>query len=309
MLITAECFPTPELLLRSNDLTVQGGIRSFAQVQAEAAVALHQQLTEELRAPVTGARIKALTEVFESAEAWRYRLARASPHRTGRYAPLHAERFRTPITDTNPNYFRIGEHERFRDGVVWDPATRTYVGGAATLASRTMQRFATLAAARFTGTGAEVLQNPVTLPDGTTAGGMRLLCGAPARHAAAQLAIRIAARGGDTSRIVTDGDLLYAASASEADRRKAFQGAMLSLAWPRTALALLDAWLHAAYLLYQAPRQKRGSDATVRVFLVAAGTALLGRPPVLPHDLDLLACVQAQRQFTETLRAAQQQAP
>jgi hypothetical protein len=38
--------------------------------------------------------------------------------------------------------------------------------------------------------------------------------------AAVEIARRITARGGDASRIATTGDLIYAASASEADRQE-----------------------------------------------------------------------------------------
>ncbi|WP_329486656.1 hypothetical protein OG618_08305 [Kitasatospora sp. NBC_01246] len=83
-------------------------------------------------------RTTAFTSAFEAAEEWRYRTAAANPHPAGRYGAASAEQFRTPITDDNPNLFRIGEHERLRDGATWDPATWTY-GGAETPASRTMR--------------------------------------------------------------------------------------------------------------------------------------------------------------------------
>lgn len=135
---------------------------------------------------------------------------------------------------------------------------------------------------------------------------MRLLRGAPARHAAAELAARIGARGGDTSRIVTGGDLLYTATASEADRKEIFHAAMALLARHHPArCAAQTAWLRAAYLLYQAPRRKRGSDATIRTFLIATGTALLDHPPALWHDIDLRAYVQPQHQFVTDLHNAQ----
>ncbi|MFE3205961.1 hypothetical protein [Embleya sp. NPDC059237] len=135
---------------------------------------------------------------------------------------------------------------------------------------------------------------------------MSLLRGRAAHHAAAEMVTRIAARGGDTSRIVTDGHLIYGASAAESDRTAIFHNAIALLAQehatPNVASA---AWLEAAYLLYQAPRRKRGSDATTRVFLVAAGACLLNRAPVLLNDVDLRAYVQPQHRFTTELRTAQ----
>ncbi|WP_395297232.1 hypothetical protein ACF9IK_30195 [Kitasatospora hibisci] len=253
------------------------------------------------------ARTVALTTAFEATEEWRYRTAVANPHPAGRYGAASTEQFRIPITDDNPNLFRIGEHERLRDGATWDSATRTYLGGAETPASRTMRRIAALIAARFTQSpGVDIVCNRVTLPSGQAAHGMRLLRGNAAHSAAAAMVARVAARGGDTSRIVTDGQLVYSASSPEADRRAIFRSAMILLAQDHTSpIAALTAWLEAAYLLYQAPRTKRGSDATTRTFLIAAGTHLLGRPPVLLHDVDLRAYVQPQDQFTAELREAQ----
>lgn len=231
----------------------------------------------------------------------------ANPHPTGRYGAGHAERFRTLITDGNPNLFRIGEHERFREGAVWNPITRTYAGGVETPASRTMRRLGALAAARFgPSPSVDIMSNRVTLPDGRVARGMRLLQGSAARSAATEMVARIAARGGDTSRIITDGDLIYTASAPDTYRQTIFHSAMTLLAQDHaTPATTLTAWLGAAYLLYQAPRRKRGGDATTRTFLIAAGAYLLIHPPVLLHDVDLRAYVGPEEQFVAQLRAAQ----
>ncbi|HEY0691746.1 MAG TPA: hypothetical protein VGD71_22225 [Kribbella sp.] len=305
--ITADCFPTPALVLRTNHPAAQRGVREFAQTQAEAACSLHHLLTDRLReARDIDGRAAAFTTAFEAAEDWRYRVAVATPHPTGRYGVVHAERFRSPITDDNPNLFRIGEHARFRDGAVWNPITRTYMGGTETPASRTMRQFGSLAAARLAQSpGVVVVANLAPLPDGRVVHGMRLLRGDAARQAATELVARIEARGGDTSRVITDGDLIYIASASEADRRTIFRSAMVLLAQNHVSTATtLTAWLRAAYLLYQAPRRKRGSDATIRTFLVAAGTYLLGYPPVLLHDVDLCAYVRPAEQFMAELLAS-----
>lgn len=312
MPITAECFPTPALLLRTNDPAAQHDVREFAQTQAEAACALFHTLTEALhQAHDVDARVTAFMAAFDAAEDWRYRIAVASRQSTGRYGAGHAERFRTPVTDDNPNLFRLGEHQRFRDGAVWNPGTRTYTGGVETPASRTMRLFDALATARLTQSPSlNVVSNRVLLPGGRVAHGMRLLSGDAARRAATEMVGRIAARGGDTSRIITDGDLIYIVSSPENDRRTIFRSAMVLLAqdYVSTATALA-AWLQSAYLLYQAPRKKRGSDATTRTFLVAAGTCLLGHPPVLLHDIDLRAYVRPATQFVSELRAAQEEVP
>jgi hypothetical protein len=171
-----------------------------------------------------------------------------------------------------------------------------------------MRRYAALAARRLAGSpAAERAVHLVTLPDGRHAQGTVLLRGDAARRAAAEIARRITTRGGDASRIATADDLIYTASAPEADRRATFRSAMGLLAGSSAGPAgALPAWARAAWRLYQAPRRKRGTDATIRVFLIAAGTCLLGRPPVLPHDIDLAAYVWDEGQFTMQVAAAQQ---
>lgn len=311
--ITADCFPTPALIQRSNDPIAQHNLRMFAHKQADAARRLHLMLTGGLRHTRSkDARVVVFASAFDAAEEWRYRVAADAPPPTGRYSAVHVERFRTPITDVNPNLFRIGEPERFTDGAVWNPITRTYASGTETPASRTIRRFAALATARFADTPPKVhvVCNRVTLADGRVVGGTRLLRGEDARCAATEMVSRIAARGGDTSRIITEGDLIYVASATRADRTAVFHSAMTLLAQPHgTPAAAVTAWSNAAYLLYQAPRRKRGGDATVRTFLIAAGTALLGYPPVLLHDIDLNAYTRPARQFATQLRAIQHNAP
>ncbi|MGQ0773180.1 MAG: hypothetical protein ACT4NY_01975 [Pseudonocardiales bacterium] len=305
--ITAEHFPTPALILRTNDPAAQATVREFADAQARAATTVYRVLTAGLRsARGVAGRAEVFAAAFGMAQDWRYRLAVSRPHPDGRYGAAHAHRFGTAITDEDPNLFRIGESERFRDGATWDPTTRTYVGGAATPASETMRHFGNLAAARLARSpGAEVVTNRVRLPDGHVAEGMRLLRGAAARAAALEMVARISARGGDTARIVVDGDLLYAASPPRAHRQLSFHGAMALLADHRGHAAALDVWVGATYLLYQAPQRKRGSDAVNRVFLVAAGACLLGHPPALPHDIDLRAVIGLQDPFVTELRAAQ----
>ncbi|MCX4598399.1 hypothetical protein OG819_55690 [Streptomyces sp. NBC_01549] len=309
--ITAACFPVPGLLLRTNNTTAQQLIRDCAQQQSTVASRLHHTLITALhRSRDTAERATAFEVAFTAAEGWRYRAAASSRHPEGRYSARWAERFRTPITDDNPNLFRIGEPARFRDGAVWDPDTRTYQGGTETPASRTMRDFEAHANARFAQTSeGDVVRNHVALPDGRIAEGMCLLRGRAAHQAAAEMATRIAARGGDTSRIITDGHLIYCATGPQADRQAIRHQAMGLLATEHpTPAAALAAWLQAAYLLYQAPRTKRGADAATRTFLIAAGASVLPSPPVLVHDIDLRAYVRTQDAFVAEQRAAQEDA-
>lgn len=307
-LITAASFPVPGIILRSADPAAQAPWREFAGSQAAIARATCELLIERLRGtPGASHRAAELTTAFEAIEGWRYRLALASPHPDGRYAAAHAERFRTPVTDDNPNLFRIGEPERYRDAATWDDAARCYTGGTETPASATMRRYAALAARRLAASPhAEHADNLVALPGMRQAQGTRLLHGEAARRAAAEIARRITARGGDASRISTAGDLVYAASAPEASRHATFGSAVSLLAAIAPDLASAPrAWARAAWRLYQAPRAKRGNDAVIRVFLIATGTCLLGKPPVLPHDIDLAAYVHEEGSFVSQVTAIQ----
>ncbi|HZM80503.1 MAG TPA: hypothetical protein VFC19_32605 [Candidatus Limnocylindrales bacterium] len=302
-LITSACFPTPQILVRSSDGTVPTDISGFSTLQARQAQTLYRILTSRPRhAADVRRRTAVVTSAFVAAEQWRYRVAATQPRDDGRYSAVHIQRFRTRITDKNVNYFPIGEPDRYREGSLWDEATDTYVGGRETPASRTMHYFAALARSRFAETVDDIVVNTTLLADGRTVPGTRLLRRAAAAEASAALAARIAARGGDTSRVRATPGLIYTASATTAQRRAIFQAAMTLVAdlHPSDSRAI-QAWLDATYLLYQAPRRKRGSDATIRTFLVAAGLYLLGWPPVLPHDLDLLAYVHTQRDFTRVV--------
>lgn len=305
--ISVACFPVPALLLRSHDPAVQQTIRAFADQQAEAARSLFRSLRVALRsAPTMDARVAAFVAAFEATEEWRYAVAVSSRHATGRYSPRWADRFRRPVTDDSPNLFRIGDHSRYKDGSTWDAVSRSYRGGSDTPASLTMRRFEARAAARFPQrSDVDVISNLVPLPDGGAVAGTRLLRGNAAREAAIEMSARIAARGGDTSRISTSGQLIYIASATQSERRAIFRQAMTLLAQKHaTPSDALTAWLQAAYLLYQAPRRKRGADATIRTFLVAAGTHLLPEAPVLRHDIDLRAYTRTHDRFVTELRTA-----
>ncbi|MFC7612443.1 RRQRL motif-containing zinc-binding protein [Actinokineospora soli] len=181
-LITPEHFPTPELALRAG--VDHDTIRAFAALQAEAAQALFERLHRNAApdAPEEN-RFAAVADAYVQALAWRYNLARTGSivGGTGAVDGTNADRFRTPITDDSPNLDRIGRIGRFRDDSVWNPLTRTYVGGTDTPASRIAAAYGRAAEARFAVEcpSGDVLVNTVTLPDGTVVTGNRLIRGTP----------------------------------------------------------------------------------------------------------------------------------
>ncbi|QXV63587.1 hypothetical protein CVV72_41245 (plasmid) [Amycolatopsis sp. TNS106] len=252
-----------------------------------------------------------VSATLDAARHWRYQLARDTNEvRRGTGIPLDHARYRTLITDHTTNYDRIGYVGRVRHGAYWDPAFRLNRGGAATPAFHTLVEAGRRALARFEADApyGAVLQNFVELVDGTLVLGNRLLRGHAADDAATELAARIAARGGDATRIETGGALLYIATASEADRARLHQAAVDAFAEAITTTdpaAALQLWAHGAYCLYQAPQTKKGSDAVARVALVAFGALALGHVPQLPHDIDLRGYVDGQAAFTRDLQDLQ----
>lgn len=296
--ITHEHFPTPHLALRAG--VDEARVRAFAHEQAVAATAIHQRLHTAWADPWTGVRerVQLLGLAYDEAADWRYRLALRGATRLGVGVAGDAERFRTPISDAGPNYDRIGDIGRFRTGSTWDPTVGAYVGGAHTPASRIAAAYGHAARARFAlcAPDTDVLDTLVTLPDSRQIHGNRLVRGDTARALAEDLAARITARGGDPARLDVGIDPIYVATADDHARQVMFDEAMGLLATAQHGD--IDAWRQATYLLYQAPRYKKGSDATTRVFLVAVGAALLGEPPVLPQDIDLRCMVLGQAMAT-----------
>jgi hypothetical protein len=62
-----------------------------------------------------------------------------------------------------------------------------------------------------------------------------------------------------------------------------------------------QAFVDAAYFLVQGPEFKRGSDAIMRTFLVAAHTRVFDAAPVLPQAIDLDGMVRGQEGFNQVM--------
>uniref|UniRef100_UPI003F49A3D4 hypothetical protein n=1 Tax=Amycolatopsis sp. CA-290885 TaxID=3239925 RepID=UPI003F49A3D4 len=303
--ITATSFPTPDLALRTNDHADEHRVRSFAREQAAAAEALRRRLAGELPSCRS---LRERTAVLRDAHAelvrWRYELALRAPGRLGALGlPFDAERFRTSLRAGGPNVDKLGYLGRLRAGASWDRGTQTYQGGAATAASRIMLSYGERARARFAEQwlpDADVLLNVVAVGRRLIVGN-RLVRGAAAVRIAEALVARVAARGRDTSQMEIGGDPVYAVTADPDDADVLFGIAMIMLAGavdePEQAVRV-RAWQDARYLLYQAPRTKKGSDAVTRVFVVAVGAILAGRAPVLDQDVDLRCMVLGQQAAT-----------
>ncbi|MGW4109322.1 hypothetical protein ACWEFJ_00410 [Actinosynnema sp. NPDC004786] len=296
---TAAHFPTPDLALRGT--ADEARVRAFAHEQARAARTMLPRVAAALALPSTAHRVRMLTLAYDAVVRWRRALAAtAGDARYDAAGRPGADRFAVTLEQGGPNHDRIGEVGRMRAGARWDAGTGRWVGGTDTPASRILAVYGRAALARFAveAPDSDVLRNPVALPvTGRRMWGNRLLRGEAARHAATRHAARLLARRG-TTQVETTGDLLYVVTADSEQRRRALHEAMLVLATAQPGD--WSAWWSAAYLLYQAPQFKKGSDATNRVFLAAAGAALLGEAPVIPHDLDLRCMVLGQNAITAT---------
>jgi len=304
--ITAVSFPTPDLARRSTDPAELRRVTGFAQQQADAATAVYAHLAAVWSTAATRyQRMTDLRGAHAEAVAWRHQLALQAPRRLGQGIPHDASRFVTPIDEASgPNYDRLGYLGRLKSGSIWDAASRLYVGGESTPAHEVMLRYGQAAVDRIDAEapGQDVLFNVVTLPGGhRVLAGNRLVRGAAARKVADELVARVAARGRDTSTMEVGGDLVYAVTGTPVDSHIMFDVALSQLAGAPDLdpLPRLRAWQDARYLLYQAPRMKKGSDAVTRVFLVAVGALLFGRAPVLQHDVDLRCMVLGQAAATE----------
>jgi hypothetical protein len=297
--ITAASFPTPDIALRSAAEDEVRRVRRFAHEQARTAAAALPGLADELStARSRQDRVTAFTRVFQDLTEWRAGLADRMVGHVDIGLAHDPSRYTTTIEAGGANYDRIGYIGRLREGAVWDPASRTYRGGRDTPAHLILVEYGRVATARFAAEehDGDTLRNWVTLPDDTRLEGNRLVRGEAARRIAADLLARVAARGLDTSRIETGGDPMFAITAPDRNRERMFRTAMTVLA--DATYGDIGAWQTARYLLYQAPRIKKGSDAVTRTFLVAVGTLLLGRPPVLAQDVDLRCMVAGQQAAT-----------
>jgi len=146
------------------------------------------------------------------------------------------------------------------------------------------------------------LQNRVRLPDGRQINGNSLLRG-EAAHEQNRIGIeRAKASGVDTSRFEVNGDFIYIKTGTEADRSAIRQALydylpQLEAAHQQGETITVQQWAEVAYLLYQSPQNKKGSDAVSRAFLMTLGSRWLQPLPTMPDDIDWRAYTKGQDRF------------
>ncbi|WP_020386525.1 hypothetical protein [Kribbella catacumbae] len=292
MRITAASFPTPHFIQVSSNPAVRDQQAGFAQLHAGGTNQALDRLNGLLEAATSQAeRVNAFEQTYRELAQWRYDLSERS---SGQRPGATPESYRASIGRgfvTDP--FGKGTH---RDGDLRMNSQGTLFGGTETPASRLAARLSDIAAARFDAEApdAEVLQNKVRLPDGTTVNGNQIQRG------------RAAAAARNLPENVKD--FYCTQTGTEADRKALQQAAFTSLAEleaqrasGRTDLledpAARQAFVEAEYFIYQGPEFQRGGDASIRALLVAAHTRVFDAPVKLPQDIDVMAYVASQQDF------------
>jgi hypothetical protein len=276
-MITARSFPVPDLLKKTNNPAAWDQLGGFAQVQAAEANAALELLTERLAtAGSLEERAAGFEAAFRHVTEWRYQVA-AQGRWTRPYSDV--EEFRTTIPADNSRLYRVTPNVNDHDPA--SPALQLRLELEQVAKDRLM--------------GRSVLQNVVTLRDGRTINGNLL------------------------NRSIYNFDVTTE-TAAFADRDVLRQASFDTLAELETQRAdtggldpqdpeLRQKFTDAAYCLIQAPEMKRGSDAIMRTFLVAAHTRVFDAAPVLPQAIDLDGMVRGQEGFNQVMHEQLRIAP
>lgn len=285
--ITGRSFPTPDLVKTVNNPAAWDQLGGFAEVQAAEAAAALGVLEERLASAGSRAeRVAGFEAAYRHVAEWRYQVALQ-----GQWTRPHASADDVRAT--------IGEgHMRYR----LSPSAGNREPG--TPAWKLLSELEAVALERM---GRDHrMQNVVTLRGGETVNGNRLVFLAAPRDPATGGPYL-----GSPDQVVTE-------TADQADcevlRRASFD-ALAELEEARAAGAAdprdpeqRRTFTDAAYFLVQGPEFKRGSDAIMRTFLVAAHARVFDAAPVLPQAIDLDGMVRGQdgfhRVMNEQLRLA-----
>lgn len=226
--------------------------------------------------------------------------------------PPQAERFVAPITDESPNVDPVGEVGFWHDGNEFDEKLGRYAGGEETPASRLVAEVGEWVTRRMDEErdSGGVLQNKVRLPNGQLVNGNLLLRGEGAQKQK-QIGIeRVKAGGIDTDWTEITGNIMYVETGTEVDRQAIRKGlyeylSQLEVAHQNGEPVTVEQWAEAAYLLYQSPQTKKGSDAVHRVYLMTLASRWMKSSPKMPGDIDWRAYVKGQGRFVDEVAARQ----
>jgi hypothetical protein len=305
--LTADDFPTPALALKGDPATLDvARIRGFAGLQAEATEAVLARMERRLAEGADPAEV--VRDAERELQAWRRQLHGDAPG---------GQKLEQGIPADDPNRDPFGDAGHW-DGPSPERDQRVTIGGlieerfaahdpGPALEPVTLPPVDGAPASAFDAAAADVIQNRVTLPDGTVVDGNRLLRGDAVdtidayrnEHGKAPYNF------GDGERYLTEtGSPEARAKLHDAatDELGALLGRADDLAADPAARAGAEAdFANAAYLMFQSPMVNRGSDATTRMLLVATYRRTFGRAPRLPQDIDVQAYARTQDDFVRWL--------
>jgi hypothetical protein len=241
-------------------------LRGFAQLQAQGANAALGVLDERLGGAESRVeRVSAFEAAYRHVAEWRYQVAVAGKWtRPG----ASAEDVRTPLG--------IGMGYKVTpDNWLPDPDSPAY---------KMLKRLEQVGLERLA--GSHGLQNRVTLRSG------RRVNGNTVRYIPGPQEVRTATAEPDEREV-----LRRASFEALAELEEARAGDGTDPQDPEQRQAFVDA----AYFLVQGPEFKRGSDAVMRTFLVAAHTRVFDAAPVLPQAIDLDGMVRGQEGFNQVM--------
>lgn len=250
-------------------------------MQAAGAEAALGELDERLgRAGSRDERVAAFEAAYQGVAEWRYQLAVE-----GRW--------------TRPNASAEDVRARIGDGMLYRLSPTVGPREVGSPAYKLLTELEKVALDRLG--GKDRLQNVVRLRDGRTVKGNLL------RFEAAE---RDEATGEPKFRFAQDEVKTQTAGPEDREvlRRASFE-ALAELEAARAAgtadprdPAQRQTFTDAAYFLVQGPEYRRGSDAIMRTFLVAAHTRVFDAAPVLPQAIDLDGMVRGQDGFNRVMQ-------
>ena len=312
-------FPTPQIAFR-NRLTLTD-VEWFAPEQAKAANLAASKLDAELTLTPRDQWPEVFKDLYLRLERWRYELAvKHGTESSGAAAPQDAQRFLDLITDDSPNVDPVGSSVGFwHKDYLWDEDQGRYVGDGETPASRLVAEVGEWATARFEqeDNSGSFLQNEVIFPDGIiingkfTAKGTSIARGQSAyKHD--REGLKRAQRRGDApkstqwDKINNDGGIIYLETATENERKDIREAlykylTVLEAKHQKGTPVTIREWAEAAYLSYQSPQNKKGSDAVSRVYLMTLARRWLRPIPKMPDAIDWLAYTVGQDRFVDEI--------
>ncbi|WP_410784986.1 hypothetical protein [Kribbella sp. C-35] len=275
--ITAQSFPTPDIVKTTNNPAMWDQLGGFAQVQAAEANAALELLDEQLaKAGSFDERAAAFETAYRHVTEWRYQVAVQ-----GQWTRPNSEveAFRTPIPADEWMDYKLTPWAAGRE-----PGSPAFV---------LLTDLEQVAKDRLK--NSLNLHNPVNLPDGRTIRGNLL-----DQEFHPGLVITGTARFEDREQL----------------RRASFE-ILADLETQRADTERLDPqdpelrqkFTDAAYCLIQGPEMMRGSDSIMRTFLVAAHTRVFDAAPVLPQAIDLDGMVRGQEGFNRVMHEQLRLAP